>query len=623
MRPLLSNSTAPRPSNPTFSLHRGQRFALATRAALFLALAGAADAQTSTWNAAEQAKLLPTVGVSAGDSLGQSVALSGDVAVVGAYLDHQLGSNVGAAYVFRRTGTEWNFEAQLLPQDPLTPSNPVNTNDLFGYSVGIDGDTIVVGAYGDNQPFADCGAAFVYAWNGASWQQQAILNASDAAVSDWLGYSVAIRGDTIVCGALNSDPSGLASAGAAYVFGRNDNGTPLNRLDDTWCQQAKLAPADLLANDQFGSAVAISPSGEAVAVGAWADDQLTAADAGSAYVFRRNRNGTPANPCDDTWPQESGKLLNLSFAAGDNFGAAIAVDDDLLVVGARDDDHDSISSANCGSVTTFERLAGPTWVPAFKSYAADFTANDVFGASLALDADTLVVGAYGDNGPLANNDEGSAYVFKRTPAGGWAQRLKVIASNGLTDWYFGVSVAVDGDTLLSGAVGDSTLGGAAGSAYAIVFHRETYSSFCFGDGTGPACPCSNNSVVGAQQGCKNTRGLGATLRAGGSTDSALDDLALYATNLPSGAACVLFGGPTTNAGSPFFAGLKCLPPPNVRLGLKTAPLTGYVSYGPGLNTGLWTAGQTWGFQLWYRDPTFAGCSPTQSTNLTNGVLVSF
>ncbi len=610
-------------SIPAAFSRRNSRSSAAKRACVWLVLASIAGAQTPSWNAAEQAKLLPTVGVSAGDALGQSVAISGDVAVVGAYLDHQIGSNVGAAYVFRRTGTQWNFEAQLLPQDPLAPSNPPNANDLFGYSVAIDGDTIVVGAYGDNQPLTDCGAAFVYVWNGASWQQQAILNASDAAAADWFGYAVAIRGDVIVCGALQADPSGQSSAGAAYVFGRNDGGTPLDRTDDTWCQQAKLAPADLLANDQFGSAVAISPSSEAIAVGAWKDDQLTAADAGSAYVFRRNRSGTPTNPCDDTWPQESGKLLNLSFAGGDNFGIALAVDDDLLAVGARDDDHDSAGTANCGSVTTFERLPGPTWVPAFKTYAADFTANDLFGASVALDGDTLVVGAFADNGPLANNDEGSAYVFKRTGSGSWAQRLKLIASDGIADWFFGGSVAVDGDTVLCGAVGDRTLGSGAGSAYAIVIHRETYTSFCFGDGTGPACPCSNNSVLGAQQGCKNTRGLGATLRAGGSTDSALDDLALYATNLPSGAACVLFGGPTTNAGSPFFAGLKCLPPPNARLGLKTAPLTGYVNYGPGLNAGLWTAGQTWGFQLWYRDPTFAGCSPTQSTNLTNGVLVSF
>ena len=579
-------------------------------------LASLAAAQSPQWIAAEQAKLLPASGAGGSEQFGREVSISGDVAAVGAWLGDQAGGNSGEVYVFRRAGTAWAEEAVLVPNAP-------GGGDVFGYAVEIEGDTLVIGAYGDDITGADSGSVYVYVRNGASWVQQAVLTGSAGTVGDNFGYEVALHGDLIVVGAPLDDPGSKTDAGSAYVFARQENGTPGDLTDDTWCQHGNLAPAALLAGDQFGYSVAVSPSNDTIAISSPRDDELSASDTGSVYMFGRNDNGTPANPCDDTWVQEGAKVFNLSNASGDHFGEALALEDDTLLVGSPLDDHDSIASGDCGSFVLVERLPGPVWVPVSKHYASDFAAGDQFAYELALQGSSLAVSGVGDNGVLANNDEGSTYFFRRNMSGVWQQQLKLTAGDGSTDDYFGHSVDLDGDTVISGAPLDDPIFGDSGSAYVHVIERDRFATYCHGDGTGVACPCTNNSIAGATQGCKNTRGLGAMLRPSGSTDLGADDFELYATNVPTGNACVLFGGMSSNAGVPFFAGLKCVPPPTVRMGIKVASSTGHVAYGPGLNNGLWSAGQTWYFQLWYRDPTFTGCAPAKTTNLSSGVQVTF
>jgi hypothetical protein len=594
---------------------RAAHLAAGIRASAALtALAALAGAQTPQWISAEQAKLLPTPNGS--DNFGRSVAISGDVAVVGAWLNDTAGTNAGAVYVYRRSGPAWSLETTLMPNAP-------GFGDVFGFSVDVEGNTIVVGAYLDDSPGTDAGSAYIYVWNGASWIQQTVLTGSAGSAGDEFGYDVALHGDLVVIGAPLDDPAGKSDAGSAYVFARSTNGTPFDLTDDTWCEQANLAPAGLLANDQFGTAVAVSPSNDTVAIGAPLDDELAAGDTGSVHLFGRGDNGTPANPCDDTWTQEGAKVLNLSNAAGDHFGNTLAIEDDTLIVGSPYDDHDSVASGDCGSFLVVERLPGPTWVPVTKVFASDFAAGDLFGFDLAMQGDSLVLGSYGDNGLLANNDEGCSYFFRRNTSGAWVQQLKLAASDGAADDFFGVSVDVDGDSVISGSDGDDVYASVSGSAYVHEVQRDKFATFCYGDGSSAPCPCSNNSVAGATQGCKNSLGRGVTLRPGGSTNIAADDLVLYASNIPSGNACVLFAGTSSNSGLPFFAGLKCIPPSTIRLGLRSATVTGYAEWGPGLNTGHWSMGQTWYFQVWYRDPTFTGCMPVKSTNLSNGVQATF
>ena len=216
----------------------------------------------SSWS--EQAKLTASDGA-ADDRFGHSVAIIGDTVVVGAFLDDDKGSSSGSAYVFVRSGSSWSEQAKLTASDGVK-------FDLFGNSVAINGDTVVVGAFTDDDQGSDSGSAYVFVRSGTSWSQQAKLTASDAAPGDVFGLSVAISGDTVVVGSPFDDDAG-ASSGTAYAFARTGS---------TWSQQAKLTAGDGAAGDLLGRSVAVS--GDTVAVGANGDDDKGSLS-GSAYVF--------------------------------------------------------------------------------------------------------------------------------------------------------------------------------------------------------------------------------------------------------------------------------------------------------------------------------------------------
>ena len=142
-----------------------------------------------------------------------------------------------------------------LEQAKLTASDGA-ANDHFGVSVAIAGDTIVVGAYGDDDSGSDSGSAYVFTRTGTTWTEQTKLTASDGAAGDQFGTSVAITGDTIVVGADLDD----TASGSAYVF---------TRTGTAWMEQAKLTASDGAAVDSFGISVAIV--GDTIVVGAWLD----------------------------------------------------------------------------------------------------------------------------------------------------------------------------------------------------------------------------------------------------------------------------------------------------------------------------------------------------------------
>jgi len=259
-----------------------------------------------TW--ALQAKLTAT-DAAAVDNFGISVAISGDTAVVGAYLDSTLaGSNAGSAYVFVRSAGTWAQQQKLTAADAAD-------GDSFGVSVAVSGDTAVVGAYLDDAPAGtNAGSAYVFVRSAGTWAHQQKLAADDAAAVDNFGMSVAVSVDTAVVGA---HLEGGTNAGSAYVFVRSAG---------TWAQQQKLAASDAAANDNFGASVAVS--GDTAVVGAPFDDIAAGTDAGSAYVFVRSAG---------TWAQQQ-KLAASDADAGDRFGIAVAVSGDTAVVGAYFDD---------------------------------------------------------------------------------------------------------------------------------------------------------------------------------------------------------------------------------------------------------------------------------------------
>ena len=158
----------------------------------------------------EAAKLLASDGAE-GDHFGDfSVAVAGDTAVIGAWGDDDDGIDSGSAYVFRYNGTAWVEEAKLTASDAAE-------GDHFGGSVTVSGDTVVVGAYADDDNGSRSGSAYVFRYSGTAWVEEAKLTASDGAADDFFGFPVAVSGDTVVVGAGGDDDNGIDS-GAAYVY---------------------------------------------------------------------------------------------------------------------------------------------------------------------------------------------------------------------------------------------------------------------------------------------------------------------------------------------------------------------------------------------------------------------
>jgi hypothetical protein len=335
----------------------------------------------------QQQKLTAADGA-ADDFLGQSVAISGDTLVVGSQLD-DVGAttNQGSAYVFTRSGGVWTEQQKLTAADGIV-------SDRMGASVAIDGDTVVVGVHleAESPDPPNRGAAYVFTRSAGVWTQQAKLLAADGAEADFFGISVALEGDTAVVGAYGDDDvvggSPTMRRGSAYVFIRS--GT-------VWTEQQKLVAADGVDNDQLGQWVALS--GDTVVAGAYDDDVGANVDQGSAYVFTRSGG---------VWTQQQ-QLTAADGAAGDQFGGSVAVVGDTAVVTASSDDVGA--NVDQGSAYVFTR-SGTVWTQQQQLTASDGAAGDAFGASAAISGDTAVVGAYTDD-VGANTDQGSAYVFTR------------------------------------------------------------------------------------------------------------------------------------------------------------------------------------------------------------------
>lgn len=251
---------------------------------------------------AEQDKLLASDGAEF-DHFGESVSVDGDTVVVGVEQRDDLGISSGAAYVFVRSGDVWTEQAKLMPIEG-------EENDRFGRSVSIDGNTIVVGAEGDDDVADGSGAAYVFVRDGELWTEQAKLRASDGAATDSLGRSVSIDGDTVVIGARKDGFQ--VRPGAAYVFVRSG---------EAWTEQAKLLASDGADQDFFARSVALA--GDTVVVGASGVDDL-GNRSGAAYLFGRD---------GEVWT-ELAKLLASDGEEDDELGESVSVSGAAAFVGA-------------------------------------------------------------------------------------------------------------------------------------------------------------------------------------------------------------------------------------------------------------------------------------------------
>lgn len=409
---------------------------------------------------------------SKGDRLGYAVGISGNYAIVGAYADDfgHVDNNRGSAYIFEKTGIEdWKFVQKIISSDQ-------QDYDRFGYSVAIHGDLAVVGAYAEDEDElglntkSKAGSAYVFRRGiDGVWKEMQKIVASDRDVNDEFGWALDIYDSTIIVGAHHEghDVLGLDfkyHAGSAYIFDLNGLGI--------WEQTQKIVPAhrskdhhfpngrppkdadeeDL--SDLFGGSVAIW--GDYLVVGSHMHDYGAAGvgkaflwNAGAAYVFERSGG---------VWTEVK-KLLPDVRAEWDRYGHAVDIDSSVIVVGVWSEDENEFelsSLMNAGSAYIVERTELGDWVQVQKINASDRKTGDHFGKSVAINKNLLVIGAEqqdlsGDIGPGGTlSNAGAAYLYEKKLDGKWKQFQKITPSDRRSTDLFGEDVVISGTTVLVG-----------------------------------------------------------------------------------------------------------------------------------------------------------------------------
>ena len=369
-----------------------------------------------------------------GDRFGRSVAISGDYAIVGSNLDDDGGLSSGSAYIFKRTGNTWTQQQKLTADDAAG-------SDYFGTSVAIDGDTVIVGASQDSHGVSAGGSAYIFTRTGSTWTQQQKIIPTDLTTFSNFGFSVDIQGDTVVIGArfLNFDNNPSQKYGAAYVWTRSGS---------TWTQQQRLEHPTPVSFDGFGASVAIS--GNTIAVGVTGRDvspsvtstgsvcvftisgstwtlqqELVANDpqagaqfgakvdidgdniavgvpfhnidgvgsAGSVYVFTRTGS---------TWTQQQ-KIIPDNPAANSYFGNSVGIQGNTLFFG-----WPKTYSNGDGSVFIYKRTNN-VWSLTQTLISSDTATNKTgyeYGESIGVHNGSIIIGESGNT-----NAEGAAYIF--------------------------------------------------------------------------------------------------------------------------------------------------------------------------------------------------------------------
>ena len=314
---------------------------------------------------ARQAKLFgpPTTGFRA---FGESVGVSRDIIVVGAPHDDPHGPASGAAYVYARNGDEWVLQTRLAPHDP-------GPDLQFGDAVAIDGDTIAVGAYLDNERARNAGAVYIFHRYGNRWRQIAKLTASDASEFAFFGAAVSVKDRSIAVGAPTAE--------TAYLF---------TRQSGRYRQEAILKPKPQPGADYSAFGAAVDLDKHTLIVGAPLDS-TRGLRSGAAYAYRRIGH--------HVIPQI--KLFSPDAEPEDEFGTSLAVDGSTVIVGAP-----FASDRNRGAAYVYRIRPHRGW---FESTLSPTTHLDVFFFGLAVDLDDrfAVFGA-----PAFVGVPGTAYTAK-------------------------------------------------------------------------------------------------------------------------------------------------------------------------------------------------------------------
>ena len=341
-------------------------------------------------------------------------------------------------------------------------ANDRTNNVEFGRAVAITNNYAVVGvrledkdAEGKN-PISDAGAAYIYErGTDKNWKQVQKIVAADRTQGDNFGWSVGISGNTIVVGSVydREDATGRnpsTSEGSAYVFERG--------ADGVWKQTQKLTSSAREGYNYFGTSIGID--GNIIVVGAPGHSRDSTerqegyvGDAGAVFVFERRGNN---------W-RRTYKLLASDRKLGGSMGNSVAISGNLVIAGAWAHDYgmDGVTRFEaCGAAYIWERMEDGKWTTAQKLVASDLTPYDQFGYSVAIDGDNAVVGAR--NVTLKRTDEdndpytGEAYIFSRNENGEWKEAMAIMADDRKTGNLFGSSVGVSGNYVIIGSTRGDT-----------------------------------------------------------------------------------------------------------------------------------------------------------------------
>jgi len=239
-----------------------------------------------------------------GDAFGQAIALTQNYLIIGAPRNDALGVDSGAVYIYKRESRKWLYQTKLTARDGAA-------GDLFGISVAVDGNTLLVGADLHDEKAENAGAVYVYVLDNNQWKQEAKLMASDAGHTDIFGVRVSLSGNTALISARRDDIDELGvDAGSAYIFVRNGN---------TWKQEIKLISPDGKADDRFGRGVALN--GDTAIVSAMNHD-ANGSDTGALYVYKKGIDG---------WRYTS-KIVAQNGMPDDKFGWNVALSNGIAVI---------------------------------------------------------------------------------------------------------------------------------------------------------------------------------------------------------------------------------------------------------------------------------------------------
>ena len=419
--------------------------------------------ESGGWADATETAKLTAFGAAESDEFGISVTVHGDTVVVGAHkYDVGVGTekaNAGAAYVFiKPTGGPWadgTETAKLIASDAMR-------GDEFGIAVAVDDneDTIVVGAYLDDDNGDNAGSAYVFTQDSNGWSQKTKLTGPSRGKDDWLGYSVAVVGNTVIAGADKSNISGPDS-GAVYLW-TVPGWTDIANSDSTTTSHTVTGLTNRV---EYSLQVRAVDKVEGAGAGLPSEVRATplkprpakptglSAVPGDTQVklsWNDPVEGSPPINNYELWQHAERPMLTADDRApNDEFGYAVAIDGDTAVVGMPGEDNPD----NSGAAFVYTRDSSGTWSQVAKLRASDPNAQDRIGLSVAVhedtsNGDTIVVGA-----PHHSSSKGAVYVFTE-PSGGWASTstaAKLTASDHADDDEFGISVAVDGDTVAVGA----------------------------------------------------------------------------------------------------------------------------------------------------------------------------